>query len=299
MPAPKASASTPTAPAETRTPPEANSPAKASIPAETDETAEADTPAKPSTPAEADELAEVGTLAEASTPAEADKLAEVGTPAEVDTPAKADTPAEASTLTEADELAEVGGSAEAKAVGGGIDIDEPRRIGPFGRQAITLVIAAAVLAGFAAWAGLHASDLRASGGEANLALSDKALTKQVTSQVSTAVSTIFSYSYANPAATKQAAQRLLTGSAINQYNELFNLVEQKAPAERLVLHTTVTDLGVELLTSDRARLLVFVNQQDQAGSGQAVYSGAMFAVTAVRHGSHWLIGNINTFTSSG
>ncbi len=167
------------------------------------------------------------------------------------------------------------------------------------RQVVTLLVAAAVLGGFAVWAAVHASDLRASRVDSNLALSDKALTRQVTRQVSGAVSTIFSYSYANPAATKQAAQQVLTGSAISQYNKLFTLVEQKAPTEKLVLHTKVTDVGVELLTSDRARLLVFVNQQDQAGSGQAVYSGAMFAVTAVRHGRHWLISNINTFTSSG
>lgn len=167
------------------------------------------------------------------------------------------------------------------------------------RQVVTLLVAAAVLAGFAVWAAVHASDLRASRADSNLALSDKTLTRQVTSQVSGAVDTIFSYSYANPAATRRAAQRVLTGSAISQYNKLFTLVEQKAPAEKLVLHTKVTDIGVELLTNDRARLLVFVNQQDQAGSGQAVYSGAMFAVTAVRHGSHWLISNINTFTSSG
>lgn len=175
----------------------------------------------------------------------------------------------------------------------------PAKGGARWRQVVTLLVAAAVLAGFAVWAAVHASGLRASRADSNLALSDKTLTRQVTGQVSAAVSTIFSYSYANPAATKQAAQQVLTGSAISQYNKLFTLVEQKAPAEKLVLHTKVTDIGVELLTSGRARLLVFVNQQDQAGSGQAVYSGAMFAVTAVRHGSHWLISNINTFTSSG
>lgn len=167
------------------------------------------------------------------------------------------------------------------------------------RQAVTLLVAAVILAGFAAWAAMHAHDLRAGQTDSNLALTDKALTKQVTAQVSSAVSTIFSYSYANPATTRQAAQKLLSGSAISQYNNLFALVEQKAPAEKLVLSTKVTDVGIELLTASRARLLVFVNQQDKAGSGQAVYSGAMFAVTAIRHGGRWLIENINTFTSSG
>ncbi len=163
---------------------------------------------------------------------------------------------------------------------------------------MNLIAATVILAGLATGAGVQAARLRASQPAANLAITDRPLTAQVKAQVSAAVGTIFSYSYANPAATRQAAQRLLTGAAIRQYDQLFALVEQKAPAEKLVLTTKVTDLGVELLAADRARLLVFVNQQDRAGSGQVVYSGAMFAVTAVRQHGRWLIANINTFTSS-
>lgn len=165
------------------------------------------------------------------------------------------------------------------------------------RRPVTLLIAAAVLAGFAAWAGVHAASLRASRqASQNLTLVDKSATSEVTSQISSTIGTIFSYSYASPAATRQAAQRLLTGTAIRQYDSLFALVEQKAPTEKLVLVTKVTNIGVELLTGDRARLLLFVNQQDRSGTGQAVYSGSMFAVTAVRRNGRWLIEDINTFT---
>jgi Mce-associated membrane protein len=166
------------------------------------------------------------------------------------------------------------------------------------RLVLPLLVASVVLAAFAVVAGLHAHELKADRGQPNLALTDRALTHQVSSQVSTAVSTIFSYRYTDPGATSAAAQRLLTGTAIRQYNQLFKLVAEKAPAERLVLRTQVTQLGVELLTPGRARLLVFVNQQDQAGSGKAVYSGAMFAVTAVLARGHWLISTIDTFTTS-
>ncbi len=159
-----------------------------------------------------------------------------------------------------------------------------------------LIVAALILAAFAAFAGVRAHDLRAGEPPQNLAVTDAALTRQVTSQVTAAVDTIFSYSYGNPAVTRRAAQRLLTGAAVRQYDQLFTLVEQKAPAEKLVLRTKVIDLGAELLTASRARLLVFVNQQDRAGSGQADYSGAMFAVTAVLRAGHWLISSINTFT---
>ena len=117
--------------------------------------------------------------------------------------------------------------------------------------------------------------------------------------VTGAVETIFSYSYADVGKTREAAQGLLTGAAIRQYDQLFALVEQQAPKEKLVV-TKVTTVGVELLTGDRARLLVFANQQDtRAGTTQTSYGGAMFAVTAVNRDGRWLIENINTFTNGG
>jgi len=165
-------------------------------------------------------------------------------------------------------------------------------------RAAALVVAAAVLAAFAVWAGVQAHSLRASQASQNVALTDRTATNQVTRQIASAVSTIFSYSYSDPAATRRAAQRLLTGTAIRQYDSLFALVEQKAPAEKLVLTTNVTNIGVEFLTGGQARLLVFVDQQDQAGSGRAVYSGSMLAVNAVSERGRWLIENIQTFTGN-
>ncbi len=180
--------------------------------------------------------------------------------ASADQPAPADETAGAERPAPADETASADQPAPVVAAD-----EQPERSRTPWRQASTLLVAAVILAGFAAWAAVHAHSLRAGQADSNLALTDKALTRQVTTQVSSAVSTIFSYSYANPAATRQAAQKLLTGSAISQYNNLFALVEQKAPAEKLVLSTKVTDVGIELLTAGRARLLVFVNQQDKAG----------------------------------
>jgi Mce-associated membrane protein len=111
------------------------------------------------------------------------------------------------------------------------------------------------------------------------------------------VQTIFSYNYAHTGTTSAAAQQLLTGAAITQYNTLFKLVRQQAPAEKLVVTTTVTNSGVELLTGGQARVLVFVNQQDtRAGTSQTSYGGAMLAVTAVFQAGRWKIENIDTFT---
>jgi len=156
-----------------------------------------------------------------------------------------------------------------------------------------------VLAGFGVWATLHASSLRSdAAAQANTALTDRAATAAVRREISAAVNTIFSYNYADTAATRRAAQSVLTGPAVRQYNTLFALVTKNAPTQKLVVTTKVTNTGVELFNGNRARLLVFANQQDtRAGTGQTSYAGAMFAVTALRQGGRWKIENIDTFGS--
>ena len=157
--------------------------------------------------------------------------------------------------------------------------------------------ATVVLGALGAWAAVGAHDLRANAATANDALVDASATRAVTRDVTSAVNTIFSYSYADTARTKAAAQRLLTGPALRQYNQLFALVQLQAPKEKLVVTTRVTNVGVELLTGGRSRLLVFANEEDsRAGTSQASYGGAMFAVTAVNQGGTWRIESIDTFT---
>jgi Mce-associated membrane protein len=159
--------------------------------------------------------------------------------------------------------------------------------------------ATVVVGSLGIWAAVAAHGLRASTSSANAALLDQSATQGVERAVASAVNTIFSYSYADTARTKTAAQQLLTGPAIRQYNQLFALVQQQAPKEKLVVTTRVTNIGVELLTAGQARLLVFANQQDSsAGPSKATYGGAMFAVTAVNHDGRWQIESIDTFTGS-
>jgi Mce-associated membrane protein len=168
------------------------------------------------------------------------------------------------------------------------------------RHTVALLILGAVTVlpgGFGIWATMHASSLRTQAAQENTAVIDPAATTAVRDQIDSAVRTIFSYNYASTGATRQAAQRLLTGPAIQQYNSLFALVQKDAPAEKLVVTTTVTNSGVELLNGDRARVLIFVNQQDtRAGTSQTTYGGAMLAVTAIRQADRWKIENIDTFT---
>jgi Mce-associated membrane protein len=165
------------------------------------------------------------------------------------------------------------------------------------RIAAALGAVTVVLGGFGVWATLHASSLRAAAAAQNTALTDGPATAAVRRQISAAVNTIFSYNYADTGATRHAAQAVLTGPAVRQYNSLFALVTRNAPAQKLIVTTRVSNSGVELLSGDRARVLVFANQQDtRAGTGQTSYAGAMFAVTALRQGGRWKIENIDTFS---
>jgi Mce-associated membrane protein len=162
---------------------------------------------------------------------------------------------------------------------------------------VVLGVATVLFGGFGAWATVAAHSLRTAAASANGALADRSATSSVEGAVTGAVDVIFSYSYADAGKTRAAAQRLLTGAAIRQYDRLFALVERQAPKEKLVVATKVTNVGVELLSGGRARLLVFADTQDnRAGTSQASYGGAMFAVTAVRRDGRWLIENIDTFT---
>ena len=163
---------------------------------------------------------------------------------------------------------------------------------------VVLAVATVLFGGFGVWATVAGHTLRTAAVGANAALVDRSATSAVERAVTGTVEEIFSYSYADVGKTRAAAQRLLTGTAIRQYDQLFALVERQAPREKLVVATKVTNVGVELLGGGRARLLVFANQQDsRAGTSQTSYGGAMFAVTAVRRDGRWLIENINTFTS--
>ena len=165
------------------------------------------------------------------------------------------------------------------------------------RAAAALGAATVVLGAFGTWAMVHANSERNSAAAQNTALTDGPATAAVRREVAATVNTIFSYNYANTGATRRAAQGLLTGPAVRQYDTLFALVTKNAPAQKLIVTTRVTNTGVEMLNGDRARLLVFANQQDtRAGTGQTSYAGAMFAVTARHQGGRWKIENIDTFS---
>jgi Mce-associated membrane protein len=170
---------------------------------------------------------------------------------------------------------------------------------------VCLGVATVMLGGLAIWFGLNtgSGSSPSSGfgtGTTNMALVNAAATNQVNQQIDNAVDTIFSYNYTDTAKTANAARDLLTGKASGEYATLFKVVQQDAPSEKLVLTTTVTNSGVEMLNGDTARLLIFANQKDTgAAKGSTTDAGAMFAVTAVHQDGRWKIEDINTFSGNG
>lgn len=155
-----------------------------------------------------------------------------------------------------------------------------------------------LLGAFAAWAFTSADSLRDEPARRNTALTDISRTSEVKGQITEAAGAVFSYNYASPAKADAAVKTYLTGKAVQQHADMLAGVRAQAPEQKLVLTTTVTDSGVEMLDGDRARLLIFADQSNTrtGKSDETTYAAAMFAVDAVRKGGTWRISAIDTFT---
>ncbi|MFJ7199336.1 MULTISPECIES: hypothetical protein [unclassified Streptomyces] len=155
-----------------------------------------------------------------------------------------------------------------------------------------------LLGAFAAWAFTSAGSLGDDPSRQNTALTDIARTSEVKGQIADAVGAVFSYNYASPGNSEDAARTHLVGRAVQQHKDMLAQVRAQGQKQKLVLTTTVTDSGVELLDGDRARLLIFADQSNTrtGKSDETTYAAAMFAVDAVRRGDTWRISAIDTFT---
>ncbi|MFJ7494209.1 hypothetical protein ACIQZB_23850 [Streptomyces sp. NPDC097727] len=177
---------------------------------------------------------------------------------------------------------------------------ERRRTMPRLRIRLPAVLCALIvlLGAFAAWSFTAADGLRGDAARRNTALTDISRTSEVKGQISEAVGAVFSYNYAATAKSDQAARAYLVGKAVQQHKDMLAEVRAQAPKQKLVLTTTVTESGVELLDGDRARLLIFADQSNTrtGKSDETTYAAAMFAVDAVRRGRTWRISAIDTFT---
>lgn len=160
--------------------------------------------------------------------------------------------------------------------------------------AIILVVVAVVMAGLAVFFRGKADDLTS--GDTNTALTDSATTSQLKGQLTTAIKQTFSYNYTDLASTEKAVKETLTGKALCEYNQLFSEVKQLAPQQKIVLDTTVRELGVTRIDGDRAEALVYIDQlSTRADVNKTVAVGGQFAVQAQRFGDHWKITEFDMF----
>ncbi|GAB2811261.1 hypothetical protein [Streptomyces daliensis] len=166
-----------------------------------------------------------------------------------------------------------------------------------------LGVVTVLLGGFGVWAGDEARALREDASVRNTALTDTARTSKLKGEISRSVGALFSYDHADAARTEKAAQKLLTGKAVEQHRKMLAGVREKGPGQKSVLTTTVTGSGVELLDGDRARVLVYADQRHTRTSGKGgkdeaagpTYAPAMFAVDTVFRDGVWKITRIDTF----
>lgn len=171
----------------------------------------------------------------------------------------------------------------------------PRRSVPW---PLLLALLTVVAAAFAVIAHTRAGAERDLPALRNTALTDTARTSEVKGTVGQAVDAVFSYDHANPGRTEKAADKYLTGKAVAQHRELLAQVRSQGERQKLVLSTTVTHSGVEVIDGGRARALVFADQSNTstAKGGSASHAAAMFAVDVVHRGGTWQIANIDTFS---
>ncbi|MGQ4485137.1 nuclear transport factor 2 family protein [Streptomyces sp. 372A] len=161
-----------------------------------------------------------------------------------------------------------------------------------------LCVLTLLLGAVAAWAFSSAAGLRDDPSRRNTALTDISRTSEVKGRITEAVGAVFSYDYASPAKAEAAVTKYLTGKAVQQHEDMLAEVRAQAPKQKLVLTTTVTDSGVEMLDGDRARLLIYADQRNTrtGKSEETTYAAAMFSVDAVRKDGSWRISAIDTFT---
>ncbi|WP_197357458.1 hypothetical protein, partial [Streptomyces clavuligerus] len=157
-----------------------------------------------------------------------------------------------------------------------------------------------LLGGFAAYAGSRADAVRAEPATRNTALVDVGRTSELKGRITRAVESVFSYDFTDPERLDRAVREHLTGRAVARHRELLDTVRAEGPRQKLVLTTTVTHSGVERVDGDRARVLVFADQNSTsatAGKGRSrtASAAAMLALDAVRGDGGWRISGIDTF----
>ena len=127
----------------------------------------------------------------------------------------------------------------------------------------------------------------------NQALIDKPATEQVTAAVSTAIESAYSYDYRQLDANENRTLGLLTGSYVDEYKGNFAQIRQIAPQTQLELQSTVSQIGVETLNDDDAKLLVRLDQAVRQGGNPNPTAGHIqLSVTAEKVDGQWKVSGV-------
>ncbi|WP_244931822.1 hypothetical protein [Nocardioides sp. W7] len=166
----------------------------------------------------------------------------------------------------------------------GLDL---RSIGAW--QGVSLGIAVMLFA-VAAILGVQARSLSQDPALDNRAQLDETGQAGVVTVVTRGLTQVLSYDYTQPDATRAFADQVLSGQAREQYDTLFASLSERAPGQQLMLSVVVQATGVRELTTDKATLLVFLDQTSaRADDEEKSVSAAQLSVTAEREGRSWVI----------
>lgn len=170
----------------------------------------------------------------------------------------------------------------------------PRRVTNPYSVAVILAVMAAILAGLAFWFRGEASALESR--DPNTALTDAATTSEVLGQLTTAIETTLSYNYTDLESTKKAVEDSLADTARCEYDQLFAQLKKLAPEQKIILATTVRDIGLVRLDGDRAEALVFIDLvSTRVDTNKSVPGDAVFGVHARREDDTWKITEFDMF----
>jgi Mce-associated membrane protein len=157
-------------------------------------------------------------------------------------------------------------------------------------RAIAIGVLALILAGLAIWFRGQADSLTGGTDGDNVALTDSAATSEVKGKLTVAIEKTLSYNFTDLDATAKAVKDNLAGTAVCEYDKLFGVLKEQAPAQKLILTTKVRELGVTRLAGDSADLLVFVDQSTtRTEQNQTTASGAQFGIRAQKIDGVWKI----------
>ncbi|MCP3798905.1 hypothetical protein NLX83_06505 [Allokutzneria sp. A3M-2-11 16] len=140
--------------------------------------------------------------------------------------------------------------------------DEPEAVAqerPWWQLPALLTAVAVLFAALAVWFATQTANERAESGVDNRALVDTGVTTEVTGQISTATQSLFSLDYADMGKSERLAKDVLVGKAVEQYQVLMAEIRKIAPERKIVLTTTIRQIGVKSIEGDRALVLVFAD----------------------------------------